>query len=164
MLVPSLLRTLSRIAALAVVATGLSASLASAADASLAGTHWRLIAVDGVAADASRREPFILLDSAGRFSGGTGCNRFAGGYVIDGDYLTFGQPATTRMYCASVWRQEKAILAALDHVARWQVKDGRLELYGGNRTGARRLPGGAGRQLSPPLRPPASPSTPSSRS
>ena len=131
MLVKSFVRSLSRTAVIVMLAGGVHAAAADAADASLAGTHWRLVTVDGVAADASRREPFILLDSAGRFSGGTGCNRFAGGYVVDGGYLTFGQPATTRMYCAGVWQQETAILAALNQAARWQVTGDRLELLGG---------------------------------
>lgn len=130
----SVLRTLSRAAALVVIAGTLSAVSASAADASLAGTHWRLVSVGDMDADASRREPFIVLDASGQISGGTGCNRFAGGYVTDGGYLTIGQVATTRMYCASVWRQEEAILAALPKVARWQVTGDRLELYGGTGT------------------------------
>ncbi len=125
------LRSLSKAIALVVVATGVSAVSASAADASLAGTHWRLVSIGATAADASRREPFIELDDHGRLIGGTGCNSFGGGYVIDGDYLTFGQVATTRMFCEAVWEQERAILDALPKVARWQVKDDRLELIGG---------------------------------
>ncbi len=133
MLVKSFAQTLVRAAALVVLVGTLSAVSASAADASLAGTHWRLVSVGGMEADSSRREPFILLDADGRLSGGTGCNRFAGGYVADGDYLTIGEVATTRMYCASVWEQERAILEALPQVARWQVRDDRLALV--SRTG-----------------------------
>jgi heat shock protein HslJ len=129
MLVRSFVRTLVRAAALVVLVGTLSAVSASAADASLAGTHWRLISIGGIDADAGRREPFILLDANGQISGGTGCNRFAGGYVADGDYLTIGQVATTRMYCAAVWEQERAILDALPEVVRWQVSGDRLELY-----------------------------------
>jgi heat shock protein HslJ len=125
-----LFRSLIRVAVLVTLAAGTSAVSASAADASLAGTHWRLVSVGSVAADLSRREPFILLDADGRLSGGTGCNRFAGGYVVDGGYLSFGQVATTRMYCAGVWEQERAILAALPQVTRWQVSGDRLELAG----------------------------------
>jgi len=124
-------RSLFRVAILVGLAGGLSAASASAADAGLAGTHWRLVSVGGLAADVSRREPFILLDADGRLSGGTGCNRFAGGYVADGGYLTIGEVATTRMYCAAVWSQERAILDALPLVTRWQVTGDRLELLGG---------------------------------
>ncbi len=134
MLVKSFVRSLSRVAALAIIAGGLSAVSASAADAGLAGTHWRLVSVGDMEADASRREPFILLDAQGQVTGTTGCNRFAGGYVVDGGYLTFGQVATTRMYCAAVWKQEEAILATLSKVARWQVTGDRLELLGGKGT------------------------------
>ncbi len=143
-------RSLVGIAFLVTLAGAASAGSASAADAGLAGTHWRLVSVGGVAADLSRREPFILLDADGRLSGGTGCNSFAGGYVVDGGYLTFGQVATTRMYCAGVWDQERAILAALPKVARWQVSGDRLELVGGRRTGACRLPGASRRRTDAP--------------
>jgi heat shock protein HslJ len=131
--VKSFSRSLARAAALVVIVGGVSAASASAADASLAGTHWRLVSVGGMEVDSSRREPFIRLGPGDRISGGTGCNRFAGGYVADGDYLTIGEVATTRMYCASVWEQERAILDALPQVTRWQVKDDRLELL--SRTG-----------------------------
>ena len=124
---------LVRAAALVVLAGTLSAASASAADASLAGTHWRLLSVGGMDAEASRREPFILLDANGQIAGGTGCNRFSGGYVVDGDYLTIGEVATTRMYCAPVWEQERAILDTLPRVTRWQVSGDRLELI--DRTG-----------------------------
>ena len=144
---------------------GVSAVSARAADASLAGIHWRLVSIGGTAADLSRREPFILLDASGQISGGTGCNRFAGGYVVDGAYLTFGQVATTRMYCA-------------DGVGTG-AGDPRRAAQGGAMAGDRRpagtslaepdcargLPGGAGRELSGrSLRLPASPSIASSRS
>lgn len=133
MLVESFARSLVRAALLLGLAGGMGAASASAADASLTGTHWRLVSVGRMEADASRREPFILLDANGQISGATGCNRFGGGYVADGDYLTIGQVATTRMYCAGVWEQERAILDTLPLVTRWQVNGGQLELY--DRTG-----------------------------
>jgi heat shock protein HslJ len=131
MLAKSFAQILIRAAALVVLAGTLSAVSASAADASLAGTHWRLLSVGSMDADASRREPFIVLDANGQIAGGTGCNRFSGGYVTDGEYLTIGQVATTRMYCASVWEQERAILDTLPLVTRWQVNGDKLELIGG---------------------------------
>lgn len=130
MLANPFLKSLFRLATLAVVAAAFGPVSARAVDAALAGTHWRLVSVGGVAADVSRREPFIMLDPNGRLSGGTGCNRFAGGYVVDGGYLSFGEVATTRMYCAAVWEQERAILDALPEVARWQLTGDRLELLG----------------------------------
>ena len=132
MLVRSFSRSLFRVVLLLGLAGGVSAASAGAADAGLAGTHWRLVSVGDMDADASRREPFILLTADGRVSGTTGCNRFAGGYVVDGAYLSFGQVATTRMYCAGVWRQEQAVLAALPRVAQWRVTGDRLEMIGGN--------------------------------
>jgi heat shock protein HslJ len=133
MLVESFSRSLLRAVLVLSLAGGMGAASASAADASLAGTHWRLLSVGGMDADASRREPFIVLDANGQIAGGTGCNRFSGGYVVDGDYLTIGEVATTRMYCAPVWEQERAILDTLPLVTRWQVSGDRLELI--DRTG-----------------------------
>ena len=130
MLVKSFLRPLAGAAFLVLLVAMAGAASARAADADLAGIHWRLVSVAGVAADLSRREPFIALDADGRLSGGTGCNRFAGGYVVDGGYLSFGEVATTRMYCAGVWSQERAILDALPKVAQWRVAGDRLELLG----------------------------------
>ncbi len=132
MLAKSLFRTLTRAAALSALVAGLAAVSASAADASLAGTHWRLVSIGDKAADLSRREPFIELGDDGQISGTTGCNRFAGGYVLDGAFLSFGLVATTRMYCANVWEQERAFLEALPKVAQWRANGDRLELIGGN--------------------------------
>ena len=132
MLAKSFFRTLTRAAALMILVGGMSAVSASAADASLAGTHWRLVTLGGAAIDTSGREPYIVRDAHGRLMGGTGCNSFAGGYVVDRAFLTFGQVATTRMYCANVWRQERAMLDALPRVSQWRVAGDRLELIGGN--------------------------------
>ena len=49
-----------------------------------------------------------MLGADGRFPAEPACNRFAGGYVLDGAFLTFGLVATTRMYCAMCGEQERA--------------------------------------------------------
>ncbi len=121
-------RTVMKSAALVGLAAGLSAVSASAADASLLGTHWRLLSVAGHEADVSRREPHIVLAADGSIAGSTGCNNFGAGYRLDGSALSFGRFFTTRMYCQKLHGQEQAILDALPLVARWQVSGERLEL------------------------------------
>jgi len=124
----SIARKLVKSAALLTLAVGACAVSASAADASLLGTHWRLVTIDGMQANASRREPSIVLGADGSLAGNTGCNNFGGGYTLNGPSLTVGRVFTTRMYCRTVWQQERALLAALPQVARWQVNGDRLEL------------------------------------
>jgi putative lipoprotein len=65
----------------------------------------------------------------GHASGSGGCNRFAGGYRLEGDRLSFEPLASTRMACApDVMQAETEFLAALGRVARVSVADGGLVL------------------------------------
>ncbi len=124
----SAVRILMKSAALIGLVAGMSAVSASAADASLLGTHWKLVSIEGLAADASRREPHIVLTADGSIEGSTGCNNFGSGYQLDGASLSFGRFFTTRMYCEKLYDQEQAILDTLPQVARWQVNGDQLEL------------------------------------
>jgi heat shock protein HslJ len=87
--------------------------------------------------DQARSEPIldrerarIELHSDGRFTGHTSCNTMNGSYTLDGDRIRFGPPATTRMACAELQReQEDRILTALELAATARVRpDGLLEL------------------------------------
>lgn len=74
-----------------------------APDASLTNTYWRIEALSGapLVAVENRREPhLVLLDLPEmRFRATIGCNQLIGGYERDGDSLTFGTAAMTRMAC-----------------------------------------------------------------
>jgi heat shock protein HslJ len=87
--------------------------------------------------DQARSEPIrdrerarIEITSDGRFTGHTSCNTMSGSYTLDGDRIRFGPPATTRMACAELQReQEDRILTALELAATARVRpDGLLEL------------------------------------
>lgn len=87
--------------------------------------------------DQARSEPIrdrerarIELKSDGRFTGHTSCNSMNGSYTLDGDRIRFSPPATTRMACAELQReQEDRILTALELAATARVRpDGLLEL------------------------------------
>jgi len=100
-------------------------------------TQWTLIrwqhadgssrAVPGGAGDASGGQPLTLdLSSAGgrrHASGFSGCNRFAGSYVLKNGLLSFSMLAGTRMACVGPGGEiEPAFLDALHHIARSGVQ------------------------------------------
>lgn len=62
----------------------------------LANTSWSIIAIGGEAVSGDR---YALRFEQGRISGQAGCNRFSGGYSQDGETLTAGPLAMTRMAC-----------------------------------------------------------------
>jgi heat shock protein HslJ len=64
-------------------------------------------------------------------AGSAGCNTYRARYSVDGDAMTLGPAATTRMMCATpegVMEQESQFLAALSTVATWRRDGSRLEL------------------------------------
>ena len=70
----------------------------------------------------------LLLDG-GRASGSSGCNRFAGGYTLEGDRLTFRPLASTRMACEpEVMQAESDYFAALTQTAQLSLASGELVL------------------------------------
>ncbi|WP_372923111.1 YbaY family lipoprotein, partial [Roseovarius sp.] len=79
-----------------------------------------------------RREPYlILLSEDGAFFNATvGCNMIRGGYETEGDRLSFGAAAMTRMACLPpLDAMEQALVQALSLVARWQIDGTVLELF-----------------------------------
>ena len=85
----------------------------------LEGIEWRLAEGSGQT---------LLLDG-GHASGSGGCNRFAGGYALDGDRLSFEPLASTRMACEpAVLQAESDYFAALGLTAQASLADGELVL------------------------------------
>jgi len=75
----------------------------SAKPAPFVGTHWILTQVGDTAIKptGSVRDAQLQFASEGsKVTGSTGCNRLTGTYTRNGDALTFGPAATTRMACA----------------------------------------------------------------
>lgn len=79
----------------------------------LAGTEWRIAAVDGqsVAGD----EPLVVtFGHDGRVTGTTGVNSFTASYTLTAEYLSFGPMATTRREAPPGLReQEQRIVGSL---------------------------------------------------
>lgn len=82
-----------------------------------------------------------LFGEDGQLTGSAGCNNYSAAYEIDGDTISVGPLATTRMMCAEpegIMEQEAAYLAALERAATHQIQGDRLELRdkGGSRIAA----------------------------
>lgn len=97
------------------------------------GTRWVVVRVGDQrvitpTADPARVPHLVFDAAAGRVSGSGGCNRIRGPYRVQGDTLTVGPVAGTRMACPDLMATEAAFTAALPRVRGWRVVDGRLEL------------------------------------
>jgi hypothetical protein len=83
-------------------------------------------------------EVTAVFGEDGALTGSAGCNRYTAGYEIDGDSISIGPAASTRMFCAEpegVMEQETAYLAALESAATYAIQGDTLELW--NAEGAR---------------------------
>lgn len=102
--------------------------------ADLENTYWRLTRLEGQPAivGEKQQQPHLVLRAEDRrVSGSGGCNRLMGGYVLDGDKLSFGKLGATRMACPSeVLNAEQAFLHALEHVKTWKIVGEHLEMFG----------------------------------
>lgn len=99
----------------------------------LAGTKWKVTsfnnnrhAVIGVIG-----EPDITLEfSADGVSGHAGCNRFNASYNTDGNSISFGPAATTRMACDEpLMTQEQLFLAAVASAVTWRIDGNVLDMH-----------------------------------
>ena len=101
--------------------------------ARLENTYWKLVRLGDrpVTVADHRREPHLRLVPEGmQVQGFGGCNRFFGGYELDGKTLRFNKMAMTRMACIDGMDQEQAFLKALEATIRWKILGEHLELYG----------------------------------
>ena len=65
----------------------------------------------------------LTLESDGQISGSGGCNRIMGQGKLEGDSLTIGPLAGTRMACPpAVMEQEARFMKALEEVKGWRVE------------------------------------------
>ena len=100
--------------------------------ASLTDTYWKLLELDGelVTTPEGMREAHVILASAeSRAHGFAGCNNFFGGYLIDGDTLTFSAMGSTMMACPEGMDTEQAFLSALGKTTRYTISGQFLQIY-----------------------------------
>jgi heat shock protein HslJ len=147
-------RRLNPLAAVFVGALAITTTIACAADSSsspetgpssasntLTGITWRVVELSGhpVATSLHGDRPFILFDAAKRHAAGyAGCNRFFGGFELDGSALTFGPMGATKMACPDLEEGlETEFFKVLDATRRWEIVDGVLRLLNGDAVLAR---------------------------
>lgn len=80
--------------------------------ATLAGTSWTFVSIDGAPVAADR--PTSLQFDADRMGGSAGCNRFGGSYTVKDGLLTVGPMMATLMACPDPeMAQEAAVIDLL---------------------------------------------------
>jgi len=101
--------------------------------ASIAGTTWTLVELDGRRVTATDRGPTLSIDGS-RASGHSGCNRWGADVATPGaGEWALGPIASTRMACEEdEMKLEQRFLAALAATSRWKVEGSRLLLSDGD--------------------------------
>ncbi|MBP7001425.1 META domain-containing protein [Amaricoccus sp.] len=114
------------------LALALMLPTAAAADPGLAGSEWRPLDLAGTPFPAGG-EAFVRFGADGALTGSGGCNRFSGTYTIDGDTLTIGPVAATRMACPEpAMSAEAALFRALAAAASFSRDGADLNLLDGD--------------------------------
>lgn len=95
----------------------------SSTTVSLAGTTWQIEDIDE-AGIVDRSMITLQFPGEGRVAGSTGCNRYFGSAIIDGDRLSFSQLGSTRRACVpALMNQEQRFLEAIQSVSSYRMED-----------------------------------------
>jgi len=98
----------------------------------LTGVKWRVLELSGqqIATSLHEEQPFILFDAAKRQATGyAGCNRFFGGYELEGSMVKFGPIGATKRTCPD--REEvieTEFFKVLNATRSWRIEEGNLQL------------------------------------
>jgi copper homeostasis protein (lipoprotein) len=95
-------------------------------------TDWKLTRLENqpVLLEEKQRGPsMIFRTEESRASGFGGCNALTGDYKSNGEELSIGTLAVTRMDCAQGAELEATFLKVLARVRRWKIVQQHLELY-----------------------------------
>jgi len=94
----------------------------------LLGTIWRATEIKGNPVPEKIRATLSIAED-GRAGGKAGCNNYFAQATFDGNKLSFGSPASTRMMCPEpVMQQETAFLGALTAVSGFAYDETTLKL------------------------------------
>ena len=98
----------------------------NAASLALAGSEWRMLAIDG---DTPARSGNHLKFDRGTLAASVGCNSLGGNYRVEGERLIAGPLTQTEMFCEGpVWGQEQALTALLVGAPELRMTGSRLTL------------------------------------
>lgn len=100
-------------------------------NATLKNTRWRLLNAKGkeITLSEGQSEPYMLLElDSARVRGFGGCNNFTGGYMMDGNNLSFSQIASTMRACLKGMEEEQLFHAVLAETATYAITGDTLKL------------------------------------
>ncbi len=104
----------------------------------LVGTEWEVIGYNngrgGVVSVMLGTQLTAVFGEDGNVTGSAGCNNYFATYQIDGEALSIGPAASTRMFCGEpegIMDQEAEYLAALQTAATYRIQGDKLELRDG---------------------------------
>jgi heat shock protein HslJ len=101
----------------------------------LEGTPWLLLSYNngkGGLTSALAGSEITAEFVDGTVSGSASCNNYHAGYEVEGNYLSIGPAATTRMFCGEpegIMDQESQYLTVLESVATYEIKADTLEMF-----------------------------------
>lgn len=99
-------------------------------------SFWQVVAIDGkeiVLQPGERRPNMLLAEGNTKVSGFSGCNRFFGGVIEEGEHFRFTKQGMTRMACMGKADDlEKKFIAALYDTASRRVSGSTMELIDKN--------------------------------
>jgi heat shock protein HslJ len=106
---------------------------APASSDALPGSAWIVVDYNngkgGVVSTMAGTDLTANFGTDGMLSGNSGCNTYSASYKIDGNKISIGPAATTRMACEpAVMDQEQQYLAALSTAATYRIEGSKLEL------------------------------------
>jgi heat shock protein HslJ len=102
----------------------------------LVGTSWQLLSYNngtgGLASALAGTSISAVFGEDGTLAGSAGCNNYTARFEVDGDQITIGPAATTRMMCnepEGIMEQETQFLLALQSAKRFAIEADRLTLF-----------------------------------
>lgn len=119
---------------LILIGLGVTACNSSRNIVKLTGVKWVLEKLDGKPLQMKENGNKVYIhfnDTEKRADGMAGCNRFFGGYELDGKTLKFSQMGSTRMACPDM-EVESAFFKMLENTDRFEIKDHKLLLMNRN--------------------------------
>ena len=114
--------------------TGCSGGKQTSTNTTLEGLEWELEALNGrIVADTNGNKVTLILNNGtGKMSGSSTCNKYFGGYKVDGSTLSFSGLGSTKMMCDEM-SIETEYFSALSRVDKYEITNEKLKLYRGSK-------------------------------